>query len=152
IWMPKRTPPAPAPVIVWIHTGGFVAASANLPTHNGQKLAEQYGVVVVAPNYRLGPFGFLAHSALTNENPDYRSSGNYGLLDQRAALIWVRNNIGLFGGDPNNVTIGGQSAGSHSVSLHMISPGSGGLFHRAVMESGYASIRWKTREEAESQG
>jgi para-nitrobenzyl esterase len=150
--MPKQAPIRPAPVIVWIHTGAFVAASANLPAHNGQKLAEQYGVVVVAPNYRLGPFGFLAHNALTNENPDYRSSGNYGFLDQRAAMVWVRDNISSFGGNPGNVTIAGQSAGAHSVSLHMVSPRSAGLFHRAVMESGYASTRWKTREEAELQG
>ncbi len=152
VWIPKRTPTPPAPVIVWIHTGAFVAASANFAAHNGQKLAEQNGVIVVAPNYRLGPFGFLAHSALTNENPDYRSSGNYGLLDQRAAMVWVRDNIASLGGDPGNITIAGQSAGAHSVSLHLVSPRSAGLFHRAVMESGYASSRWKTREEAESQG
>ena len=152
VWIPKRTPTPPAPVIIWIHTGAFVAASANFAGHNGRKLAEQYGVIVVAPNYRLGPFGFLAHSALTNENPDYRSSGNYGLLDQRAAMVWVRDNIASLGGDPGNITIAGQSAGAHSVSLHLVSPRSAGLFHRAVMESGYASSRWKTREEAESQG
>jgi len=152
VWVPKRTPTPPAPVIIWIHTGGFVAASANFGGHNGRKLAEQYGVVVVAPNYRLGPFGFLAHSALTNEDPDYRSSGNYGLLDQRAAMVWVRDNIASLGGDPGNITIAGQSAGAHSVSLHLVSPRTAGLFHRAVMESGYASSRWKTREEAESQG
>jgi para-nitrobenzyl esterase len=152
VWVPKRTPTPPAPVIVWIHTGAFVGASANFAAHNGQKLAEQNGIVVVAPNYRLGGFGFLAHSALTNENPDYRSSGNYGLLDQRAAMVWVRDNIASWGGDPGNITIAGQSAGAHSVSLHLVSPRSAGLFHRAVMESGYASSRWKTREEAESQG
>jgi para-nitrobenzyl esterase len=152
VWIPKRTPTPPAPVIVWIHTGSFVATSANFAAHNGKSLAERNGVIVVALNYRLGPFGFLAHSALTNENPDYRSSGNYGLLDQRAAMVWVKDNIASLGGDPGNITIAGQSAGAHSVSLHLVSPRSAGLFHRAVMESGYASSRWKTREEAESQG
>jgi para-nitrobenzyl esterase len=152
VWVPKRTPTPPAPVIIWIHTGSFVATSANFAAHNGQKLAERNGVIVVALNYRLGPFGFLAHSALINENPDYRSSGNYGLLDQRAAMVWVRDNIASLGGDPGNITIAGQSAGAHSVSLHLVSPRSAGLFHRAVMESGYGSSRWKTLEEAESQG
>ena len=98
-------------MIVWIHTGAFMAASANIPDSNGRKLAEQTGAIVVAANYRLGPFGFLGHSALTAEDPGYRSSGNYGFLDQRAALAWVRDHIAAFGGDPNNVTIAGQSAG-----------------------------------------
>ena len=106
----------------------------------------------MAPNYRLGPLGFLAHQALTAENPAYASSGNYGFLDQRAAMSWVRDNITGFGGDAHNVTIGGQSAGSHSVSLHMVSPGSWGLFQHAIMQSGYASTRWRTRQEAEAQG
>jgi para-nitrobenzyl esterase len=152
IWVPKPIPISPAAVMIWIHTGGFVSASANFPGHNGQKLAEQKGVIVVAPNYRLGPFGFLGHAELTNEDPGYHSSGNYGLLDQRAAMVWVKNNIAGFGGNPANITIGGQSAGAHSVSLHVVSPRSGGLFHRAVMESGYASTRWETLEEAELQG
>jgi para-nitrobenzyl esterase len=152
IWAPKQLLIDPAPVIVWLHTGGFVAASANFAGNNGQKIAEQKGVIVVAPNYRLGPLGFLAHTALTAENPDYSSSGNYGFLDQRAAMSWVRDNVAAFGGNPHNVTIGGQSAGSHSVSLHLVSPASGGLFHSAIMQSGYASTRWKTRPEAEAQG
>jgi para-nitrobenzyl esterase len=151
IWMPKTIGTA-APVFVWLHTGAFVAASANFAGHDGRKLAEQTGVIVVAPNYRLGPFGFLAHTALTNETPGYPSSGNYGFLDQRAAMTWVKNNIAAFGGDVSRVTIGGQSAGAHSVSLHVVSPGSAGLFHGAVMESGFASMRWRTREEAELQG
>jgi para-nitrobenzyl esterase len=150
IWIPKAV--SMAPVMVWLHTGAFLAASANFAGHDGRKMAEQTNTIVVAPNYRLGAFGFLAHDALTNEVPGYRSSGNYGLLDQRAALLWVKNNITVFGGDNNRITIAGQSAGAHSVSLHLISPGSAGLFHRAAMQSGYASIQWQTREEAESRG
>jgi para-nitrobenzyl esterase len=150
--MPKTAGTTTAPVLIWLHTGAFVAASANFPGNDGRKLAERTGVIVVAPNYRLGPFGFLAHTALTGENQAYPSSGNYGLLDQRAAMSWVKNSIAAFGGDTNKITIGGQSAGAHSVSLHVVSPGSAGLFHRAVMESGFASTRWRTREEAEQQG
>jgi para-nitrobenzyl esterase len=152
MWVPKSMPIAPAPVIVWFHTGGFTSASANFAANNGQKLAEQMGVIVVAPNYRLGPLGFFAHAALSAEDSGYPSSGNYGFLDQRASLRWVRDNIAVFGGNADNVTIGGQSAGAHSVSLHLVSPGSAGLFHRAIMQSGYASTRWKTLEEAEVQG
>ncbi len=152
IWAPDPAPASPAPVIVWIHPGGFVAASANLPAHNGRQIAERTGAIVVAANYRVGPFGFLAHPALTAEDPTYRSSGNYGFLDQRAALEWVRDHIGAFGGDPNNVTIGGQSAGGHSVSLHMVAPRSAGYFHRAIMQSGYASSRWNTLADGEALG
>jgi para-nitrobenzyl esterase len=152
VWTPDPKPATPAPVIVWLHTGSFVAASANQGAHNGQNLAEQTGTIVVVPNYRLGPFGFLAHPALTAEDPSYPSSGNYGLLDQRAALAWVRANIAAFGGDPSRVTVAGTSAGAHSVSMHVTSPGSAGLFHRAVMQSGFGTIRWPTRDEAEQQG
>ena len=152
IWTPDPAPAAPAPVLVWIHTGAFLAASANFPANNGRRLAELTGAIVVAANYRLGPFGFLGHRALTAEDPAYRSSGNYGLLDQRAALAWVRDNIAAFGGDPENVTIGGQSAGAHSVGLHVVSPRSAGYFGRAIMHSGYASTRWRTLADAESVG
>jgi para-nitrobenzyl esterase len=152
VWTPDPMPVSPAPVIVWIHTGAFMAASANLAAHNGRALAERTGAIVVAANYRVGAFGFLAHPALTSEDPAYPSSGNYGLLDQRAAMAWVRDNIAAFGGDPNNVTIGGQSAGGHSVSFHLVSPGSGGLFGKAIMQSGYASSRWPTLEESEVMG
>ena len=152
VWTPNPAPTSPAPVIVWIHTGAFQAASANLPAHNGRKMAEQTGAIVVAANYRVGPFGFLGHPALTAEDPGYPSSGNYGLLDQRAALGWVRDHIAAFGGDPDNVTIGGQSAGAHSVSLHIVSPGSAAYFHRAIMQSGYASSRWRTLADAEALG
>jgi para-nitrobenzyl esterase len=152
LWTPHPAPVSPAPVIIWIHTGAFQAASANLADSNGRKFAERTGAIVVAANYRLGPFGFLGHSALTAEDPGYRSSGNYGFLDQRAALGWVRDHIAAFGGDPNNVAIAGQSAGGNSVSLHVVSPGSAGYFNRAIMQSGYASTRWPTLAGAEALG
>jgi para-nitrobenzyl esterase len=148
----SNPPPSRAPVLVWIHTGSFVAASANFPGTNGQRLAEETGVIVVEANYRLAAFGFLAHSALESEDPARRSTGNYGLLDQRAALEWVRDNIAGFGGDPNNVTLGGTSAGGQSVGLHMVAPGSDGLFHRAIVESASPTTRWRTRESGIAQG
>jgi para-nitrobenzyl esterase len=150
IWAPLR--PARAPVIVWLHPGNFQAASANLAAANGERFAQERNAIVVAPNYRLGPFGFLAHSALTLEDPAYRSSGNYGLLDQRAALVWVRDHIAAFGGDPRNVTIVGASAGSQSINLHLVSPASSGLFHKAIMQSGFVTTRWTNAREAEAQG
>ena len=152
IWTPNPAPASPVPVIVWIPTGAFQSASASIPDSNGRNFAERTGAIVVAANYRLGPFGFLGHSALTAEDPAYPSSGNYGFLDQRAALAWVRDNIAAFGGDPNNVTIDGQSAGGHSVSLHVVSPGSAGYFGRAIIQSGYASTRWRTLADAEALG
>lgn len=152
IWVPDPTPASPAPVIVWIHAGAFIAGSASATAHNGQAMAERTGAIVVASNYRLGPFGFLGHRALTAEDAAYPSSGNYGLLDQRAALAWVRDHIAAFGGNPDNVTIAGQSAGAHSVSLHIVSPRSAGYFGRAIMQSGYASTRWQTLAAAESAG
>jgi para-nitrobenzyl esterase len=152
IWTPDSWPSSAAPVIVWFHTGGFQQTSAGFAAHNGRRLAEERGVIVVAPNYRLGPFGFLAHPALEADAPAYPSSGNYGLLDQRAALAWVRDHIAAFGGDPDNVTVAGTSAGSLSVGLHLVSPGSAGLFHRALMQSGVASARWTSAAEAHAQG
>jgi para-nitrobenzyl esterase len=152
IWTPNPSPPGTAPVILWLHTGGFVAGSANFAASRGQNMAQQTGAIIVAPSYRLGPFGFLAHSALTAEDADHPSSGNFGLLDQRAAMGWVRNHIAGFGGDPNNITIAGTSAGGLSVSLHLVSPGSAGLFDRAIIQSGAASYRWRDLAEAEAQG
>ena len=150
IWAPLR--PTRAPVIVWLHPGNFQAASANLAAANGERFAQERNVIVVALNYRLGPFGFLAHSAFTLEDPRHRSSGNYGLLDQRAALVWVRDHIAAFGGDPRNVTIAGTSSGSQSVGFHLVSPASSGLFQRAIMQSGFVSARWPNAREAEAQG
>jgi para-nitrobenzyl esterase len=149
VWTPNPVPAYDAPVIVWFHPGSFVNASANFAPQNGEKLAALTGAIVVAPNYRLGPFGYLRQAALAGEDS---AAGNYGFLDQRAALVWVRDHIAAFGGDPGKVTIAGQSAGAHSVSLHLVSPGSNGLFHRAIMQSGYATYRWRTAAEAESQG
>lgn len=152
LWVSDPLPGGSAPVIVWFHTGSFVAASANFPSHNGQRLAEETGAIVVAPNYRLGALGFLAHPALAAENPAFATTGNYGLLDQQAALRWVRDNIAAFGGDPGNVTIAGTSAGGDAVGLHLVAPGSAGLFHRAVIESGTPTIRWPSLAEANAQG
>jgi para-nitrobenzyl esterase len=150
VWVPDPLP-TDAPVIVWIHTGSFMSASANFPSTNGRKLAEETGVIVVAPNYRLGPFGFLSHAALAAEDL-HGSSGNYGLLDQQAALRWVRDNIARFGGDPSNVTLAGTSAGGQSTGLHLVIPGSDGLFHRAIVESAYPTTRWASAQEAQLQG
>ena len=152
IWVRNPLPATPAPVLVWLHTGGFAASSANFASHNGRRLAEETGVIVVAPNYRLGALGFLMHTALDAEDPAHPVSGNYGLLDQRLALQWVRDNIASFGGDPNNVTLAGTSAGGDSTGLHLVSPGSAGLFHRAAIHSGTPTIKWPTHAEGVAQG
>jgi para-nitrobenzyl esterase len=152
LWVPDPLPTTPAPVIVWLHTGSFVAASANFAGHNGRRLVEETGAIVVAANYRLGPLGFLAHPALAAEDPAHPVSGNYGLLDQRLFMQWVRTNIAAFGGDPNNVTIAGTSAGGDSTGLHLVMPGSAGLFHRAIIQSGTPTVRWPTYDESLAQG
>ena len=120
-------------VMVWIHGGVFTVGESDdyIPT----KLVEQGDVIVVTINYRLGALGFLAHPALTAESPDH-ISGNYGIMDQQFALRWVQRNIAAFGGDPDNVTIFGESAGGRSVFLQVASPMAAGLFHRGVVESG----------------
>ena len=120
--------------MVWIHGGGFQAGGGGEPRHDGEAFARR-GVVLVTLNYRLGVFGFLSHPELTKES-GRNASGNYGLLDQVEALRWVQANIAAFGGDPGNVTIFGESAGSLSVSALMASPPAGGLFHKAIGESG----------------
>jgi para-nitrobenzyl esterase len=122
------------PVMVWIHGGGFFSGAGGEKRHDGSVLASK-GVVLVHLNYRLGVLGFLAHPGLTAESPD-GASGNYGLMDQIAALEWVHDNIRAFGGDPGNVTIFGESAGSFAVSALMASPLAAGLFHKAIGESG----------------
>ena len=136
LWMPAHPATNRLPVMVWIYGGGFNAGSSSEPRQDGGNLSKQ-GVVVVSMNYRLGIFGFFSHPALAKES-GHGSSGNYGLLDQAAALRWVHDNIALFGGDPNNVTIFGQSAGSSSVSALVASPLTKGLFQKAIGESGAA--------------
>jgi para-nitrobenzyl esterase len=122
------------PVLMWVHGGGFAEGSGSLPSFHGETLAAK-GLVVVTINYRLNVFGFLAHPELTAESVS-GSSGNYGLLDQIAALQWVQKNIAAFGGDPKQVTIAGQSAGSASVHYLCVSPLAKGLFRRAIAQSG----------------
>ncbi len=122
------------PVMVWFHGGAYAVGSAALPIFDGAHLARM-GTLVVTVNYRLGVLGFLAHPELSRES-GHGSSGNYGLLDQLAALHWVQRNIAAFGGDPANVTIAGQSAGGSSVNVFMASPSAKGLFHRAIAQSG----------------
>jgi para-nitrobenzyl esterase len=122
------------PVMVWIHGGALTRGSGSNPVYDGTELAKK-GVVLVTINYRLGPLGYLAHPELTAESPQH-ASGNYGVLDQIAALKWVKKNIAAFGGDPTRVTIFGESAGSWSVNVLVASPLARGLFHRAIGESG----------------
>ncbi len=136
VWTPAVSPGAALPVLAWIHGGAFLICSANLAGYDGASLASR-GLVVVAMNYRLGAFGFLAHRDLARESPE-ASSGNYGLLDQIAALEWIQRNIRAFGGDPQRVTIGGHSSGATSVNLLMVSPRARGLFHRAIGQGGAA--------------
>ncbi len=133
IWTPAKAQER-LPVIVWIYGGGFINGSASMPLYWGDRLAHK-GVIVVTIAYRLGPLGFLAHPDLTRESP-HHSSGNYGLMDQIAALEWIQRNIAAFGGDPKKVTIAGQSSGGMSVSILMASPRAKGLFQRAIGESG----------------
>jgi para-nitrobenzyl esterase len=134
VWTPARKSDERLPVMVWIHGGGCTTGSGASQFYDGEALARQ-GVVLVTINYRLGPFGFFAHSALSKES-ERGVSGNYGMLDQIEALRWVQRNIAAFGGDPGCVTIFGESAGSASVCRLMVSPPAAGLFHRAIAESG----------------
>ncbi len=135
VWT-TATPHAKLPVMVWIYGGGFVAGGTSEGRQDGQFLAHR-NVIVVSMNYRMGIFGFLALPGLSAESP-HHASGNYGLMDQVAALAWVQRNIARFGGDPHNVTLFGESAGSAAVSTLMASPLAKGLFQRAIGESGGA--------------
>jgi para-nitrobenzyl esterase len=152
IWTPAKTAGDKLPVFVWIHGGGLTEGSTAVPLYDGEGLARK-GLVVVTINYRLGALGFLAHPELTRES-DRNSSGNYGLLDQLAALEWVHRNVAAFGGDPGRVTIAGQSAGARSVHCLSASPLAKGLFHRAIAESGsgVGRLAAKALREAESDG
>lgn len=134
VWSPKGAKKGRLPVLVYFYGGGYIAGDGSEPRYDGESMARR-GMVTVTVNYRLTVFGFFAHPELTKESP-HRASGNYGLLDQQAALEWVRRNIGEFGGDPQRVTIAGESAGSISVSAQMASPLSKGLIAGAIGESG----------------
>lgn len=134
VWTPARAPSEKLPVLVYFFGGGLIAGDGSEYRYDGASMAAK-SIVSVTINYRLTVFGFLAHPELTAEAP-YHASGNYGFLDQSAALKWVQANIAAFGGDPQRVTIAGQSAGSRSVTVQMLSPLSKGLFANAIMESG----------------
>jgi para-nitrobenzyl esterase len=134
VWTAEWPSGGPKPVLFWMHGGGNYAGSAGSPNFDGENLA-RHGVVLVSANYRLTAFGFFAHPELTRESP-HHASGNYGLMDQIAALKWVRANIARFGGDPGNVTIFGQSAGAVDATVLMTSPLAAGLFHKVIAESG----------------
>lgn len=134
IWKPQKTNTESLPVMVWFYGGGLVNGSASTSLYSGENLTKK-GVIVVTANYRLGALGFLAHPELSEE-ASYKSSGNYGLLDMIATLRWVQENIGSFGGDPNNVTILGQSSGAISINALTTSPLAKGLFHKVIAQSG----------------
>ncbi|MGD2034878.1 MAG: carboxylesterase/lipase family protein [Bacteroidales bacterium] len=160
VWTPAKSDKERLPVLVWIYGGGFSFGSTAEPVYSGEKLAGK-GVVVVSIAYRVGQLGFLAHPELSAENPN-GVSGNYGLLDQISGLKWVRKNIAAFGGDPNKVTIFGESAGGISVSMLCASPLAKGLFHGAISQSGgsfgptrpttFPGENMKTLKQAEIEG
>jgi para-nitrobenzyl esterase len=134
VWTAAASASDRRPVMVWIHPGGYQTGSGSTPGFDGEALAKK-GVVLVTINYRLGVFGFFSHPELTKES-EHHASGNYALMDQAAALRWVQKNIAGFGGDPQRVTVFGDSAGSSSIANLMGSPRAKGLFQRAVGESG----------------
>ena len=143
VWTPAKLGRASTrklPVLVYIYGGGFLAGDSSEKRYDGAALAAR-GIVVVTVNYRLGAFGFFVHPELTAESP-HHASGNYGLLDQAAALAWVKRNIAAFGGDPEHITVGGESAGSMSVSALMVSPLSRGQIAGAIGESGAMMQKW----------
>lgn len=152
IWSGDLTDSARRPVMVWLYGGGFMQGSSAAPAYNGAALAQR-GVVFVSINYRIGALGFMAHPELTAESPR-NASGNYGILDQVAALDWIKRNIAAFGGDPDNVTVIGQSAGSMSLNLLTASPLARGLFHKGIGETGtvMGMLTSKPLPEAEARG
>jgi len=151
VWTPSDA--HDLPVMVWLHGGAFLYGSGSDKYYDGTLLAKR-GVVIVTINYRLGPFGFLAHPALSVDDPFYPTSGNYGLEDQRAALEWVQHNIDAFGGDPRHVTLFGESAGGFSTCVHYLSSRTHGLFETAISESGLCGMPdfAPLRATAEAQG
>jgi para-nitrobenzyl esterase len=151
IWTPEWPVTQSHAVMLWLHGGSNRIGSGNEPAYDGADLA-RHGVVVVTINYRLGAFGFFGHPDLTRESP-HHASGNYGLMDQLAALEWVRDNIGRFGGDPGRVTVFGESAGGIDIGALMCSPLAHGLFARAIVESGPVLITYAySRQEGEQFG
>lgn len=153
VWAPAQPSAKKRPVLVYFYGGGMVAGDGSEPRYDGESMARK-GIVALTVNYRLGVFGLLAHPALSQEAP-YHASGNYTLLDQQAALEWVKKNIAAFGGDPDRVTIAGESAGSISVSALMASPLSKELINGAIGESGamiFPTMPPLTKEEAEKNG
>lgn len=151
VWTGATSSEDKLPVLVWIYGGGFLSGGSGVPIYDGEAMARK-GVVFVSINYRVGVFGFLAHPELTRES-DNNASGNYGLMDQMAALQWVKENITVFGGDPANVTIAGQSAGSMSVNCLVASPLARGLFVKAIAQSGASFSRNQMKlEQAENAG
>ncbi len=152
VWTANKSTSSKQPVFVWIYGGGLSSGSANCDIYDGEEMAKK-GVVYVSLNYRVGVFGFMAHPELSEES-GHNASGNYGFLDQIAALKWVQQNIAAFGGDPNNVTIAGQSAGAFSVTALIASPLAKGLFHKAIAQSGglLSNRLGQNLTEAEEQG
>jgi para-nitrobenzyl esterase len=138
VWTNAKSAGAKLPVLVWIYGGGFMSGGSNVPIYDGEAMAKK-GIVFVSINYRVGIFGFFAHPDLTKESPAH-ASGNYGIMDQVAALKWVQKNITAFGGDPKNVAIAGQSAGSMSVNCLVATPLAKGLFNKAIAESGASVV------------
>jgi para-nitrobenzyl esterase len=134
VWAPAKSTSHGLPVLVYFYGGGLVTGDGSEPRYDGASMARQ-GIVALTVNYRVGAFGFFAHPELTAESP-FRASGNYGMMDQAAALDWVRRNIAAFGGDPKRITIAGESAGSYSVSVQMASPLARNLIAGAIGESG----------------
>jgi len=150
LWTPEWPPKAPKPVMLWLFGGSNVTGAASEGYLDGASLSRR-DVTVVTIDFRLGVFGFFAHPGLTAESP-HHSSGNYGFLDQLAALTWVRDNIAKFGGDPGNVTLFGQSSGAMSTAFLVASPLSKGLIHRAIQQSGPPVRQFETRAETERKG
>ncbi len=161
VWSPAKSPKDNLPVLVWIYGGGFAGGNTADPSYDCEALARQGGIVLVSVNYRVGKLGFMAHPELSAENPQ-QVSGNYGLLDQIAGLQWVKENIAAFGGNPDQVTIFGESAGAISVSMLCASPLAKGLFQGAISQSGgsfgptrpttYPGENMKTLADAEADG
>lgn len=158
VWTPARSADEKLPVYVWFFGGGFQVGYTSEMEFDGERIARR-GIVVVTVNYRLNTFGFLCHPEITAEAPE--APANFGLLDQQAGLRWVKRNIAAFGGDPDNITIGGQSAGGGSVLYHLTSPKNAGLFNRAIIQSGIFAPLYPdnmmprmnmTLEEAEKEG